>query len=50
MQTIPLMEYRKKNGSIVSAMVWMFLISVMLFWLPVVGPLIAGGFLAELNV
>jgi hypothetical protein len=32
----------KVKGSILSAMGWMFLISILLFWLPVAGPLIAG--------
>lgn len=32
----------RKPGSIMSAMGWMFLISILLFWLPVAGPLIAG--------
>jgi hypothetical protein len=31
-----------RSGSVVSAMLWMFLLSVLLFWLPVAGPLIAG--------
>ena len=31
-----------KQGSIVSAIFWMFFISLLLFWLPVLGPLIAG--------
>ena len=31
-----------KKGSIGSAIVWIFIISVLLFWLPVIGPLIAG--------
>lgn len=31
-----------KKGSIVSGIIWMFIISVLLFWLPVLGPLIAG--------
>lgn len=31
-----------KNGSIVSGIFWMFLISILLFWLPGFGPLIAG--------
>ena len=31
-----------QNGSIVGAMFWMFLISLLLFWLPVIGPLLAG--------
>ena len=31
------------RGSIVLGAVWMLLISILLFWLPVVGPLIAGG-------
>ena len=33
---------REKKGSIVSGVFWMFLISILLFWLPFVGPLIAG--------
>jgi hypothetical protein len=32
----------KRKGSILSAMGWIFLISILLFWLPVLGPLIAG--------
>lgn len=32
----------QKQGSIFSAMVWMFVISILLFWLPVLGGLIAG--------
>jgi hypothetical protein len=31
-----------KQGSIVSAMWWMFLVSLLLFWMPVLGGLIAG--------
>jgi hypothetical protein len=31
-----------KQGSIVAAMGWMFVISILLFWLPVLGGLIAG--------
>lgn len=31
-----------KKGSMSSAMTWMFVISVLLFWLPVAGPLLAG--------
>jgi len=30
------------KGSILAGIIWMFIISVLLFWLPVVGPLIAG--------
>src|SRR5262245_34107957 len=30
------------NTRIVAGAVWMFVISVLLFWLPVVGPLVAG--------
>ena len=30
------------NGSIVIAIIWMSVISLLLFWLPFVGPLIAG--------
>ena len=32
----------ERRGSIGSAIVWIFIISVLLFWLPVIGPLIAG--------
>ncbi len=32
----------EKKGSMTSAMFWMLLISILLFWLPVFGPLIAG--------
>ena len=32
----------EKKGSIGSAIFWMFLISLLLFWLPVIGPIIAG--------
>jgi hypothetical protein len=32
----------KRKGSVGSAIFWMFLISLLLFWLPVIGPLIAG--------
>jgi hypothetical protein len=32
----------QKQGSIGSAMVWMFIISLLLFWLPILGGLIAG--------
>jgi len=31
-----------KKGSILAAVFWMFLISLLLFWLPVAGPLVAG--------
>lgn len=31
-----------RSGSIGSAIVWMFVLSILLFWLPVIGPLIAG--------
>jgi hypothetical protein len=32
----------QREGSIGSAVVWIFVISILLFWLPVLGPLIAG--------
>lgn len=32
----------EKKGSILSAIIWMFVISLLLFWLPFAGPLIAG--------
>ncbi len=32
----------QKSGSLFLAMVWMFIISILLFWLPLIGPLIAG--------
>jgi hypothetical protein len=31
-----------RQGSVVAAALWMMLISILLFWLPVFGPLIAG--------
>ena len=31
-----------RPGSIGSAVLWMFVLSILLFWLPLVGPLIAG--------
>lgn len=31
-----------REGSVIGAMIWMFVLSVLLFWLPVAGPLIAG--------
>jgi len=33
---------KEKRGSIASAIIWMFIISLLLFWLPLIGPLIAG--------
>jgi hypothetical protein len=36
------MRTRAENDNFFIAAVWMFLISVLLFWLPVVGPFIAG--------
>lgn len=30
------------QGSIGSASLWMFVLSILLFWLPIVGPLLAG--------
>lgn len=32
----------QEDGSIISGIFWMFLISILLFWLPGFGPLIAG--------
>jgi hypothetical protein len=32
----------QKDGGIISGIFWMFLISILLFWLPGFGPLIAG--------
>lgn len=31
-----------RPGSIGSAILWMFALSIVLFWLPIVGPLVAG--------
>ena len=33
---------KEKKGSIPGAIIWMIIISILLFWLPVVGPLFAG--------
>lgn len=30
------------DGSMIMGMIWMFVISLLLFWLPAIGPLIAG--------
>ena len=35
-------EMADRPGSIGSAIVWMFIVSILLFWLPIAGPLIAG--------
>jgi hypothetical protein len=35
-------EYHERKGSIISAMFWMFFLSLLLFWMPVLGPGIAG--------
>ena len=32
----------KKQSSIVAAMLWMIVISILLFWLPLVGPFLGG--------
>ena len=32
----------QKKGSIMSGVIWMFLLSLCLFWLPFLGPLLAG--------
>ena len=32
----------QRNGSVLSATIWMFVLSILLFWLPFIGPLIAG--------
>ena len=31
-----------RPGSVGSAIAWMFLLSILLFWLPFIGPLVAG--------
>ena len=31
-----------RNGSIGSAILWMLVLSILLFWLPVIGPCVAG--------
>ena len=36
------MEDREKKGSVSNGIFWMFLISLLLFWLPVAGPFVAG--------
>ena len=35
-------EGAESSGSIIAAILWMFLISTLLFWLPFLGPLLAG--------
>jgi len=39
MSTIAL---EQRRGSVIGASIWMVVLSLLLFWLPVVGPLIAG--------
>jgi hypothetical protein len=36
------MNQEDKKGSIIAGIIWMSLISLLLFWLPVIGPLVAG--------
>ena len=31
-----------RPGSVAAAIAWMFLLSILLFWLPLIGPLVAG--------
>lgn len=33
---------KRSKGSIVGAIIWMFIISLLFFWLPILGPFIAG--------
>jgi len=33
---------KSNNNSVIKASLWMLLVSVLLFWLPVIGPLLAG--------
>jgi hypothetical protein len=35
-------EMAERPGSVGRAILWMFVLSVLLFWLPILGPLIAG--------
>ncbi|MBV1878773.1 MAG: hypothetical protein KUG79_14120 [Pseudomonadales bacterium] len=37
-----MVETIENKGSILGGAVWMFIISLLLFWLPLLGPLIAG--------
>jgi hypothetical protein len=32
----------ERPGSVMAAIAWMFILSILLFWLPIIGPLIAG--------
>jgi hypothetical protein len=34
--------YEQSSGSVVAGALWMLFLSIILFWLPVIGPLIAG--------
>lgn len=31
-----------RQGSVLRALIWMFVLSILLFWLPILGPFIAG--------
>jgi hypothetical protein len=35
--------YGERRGSVAGAALWMIVLSILLFWLPVLGPLIAGA-------
>ena len=35
-------EINTEEGNLTSAILWMFFLSILLFWIPVFGPLIAG--------
>ena len=36
------MAEAENEGSILAGIIWMFVISLLLFWLPLIGPLVAG--------
>ena len=38
----------QKKGSIIAGLFWMLIISILLFWIPTIGPLIA-GFTADMH-
>lgn len=36
------MTEKEEAGSIIAGIMWMFIVSLLLFWLPIIGPFLAG--------
>jgi hypothetical protein len=35
-------DVRAEKGSVLAGLIWMLVLSILLFWLPLIGPLVAG--------